>query len=118
MAGLAVGVGDVVKGDIIPIIRVVAVGALAGPVALRWDMARQAIVKAAVIKLDATPFASAVAVGTLAIIVVRWGIIAVARLTIYKTIVIRRSTIASAPMVSIVTVGTLAVVMVCRWDMA
>ena len=54
----------------------------------------------------------------MAIIVVRWGIIAVARLTIYKTIVIRRRTIASAPMVSIVTVGTLAVVMVCRWDVA
>ena len=117
MARLAIGIGYVVKDDIIPLLGAdVAVGALAGPVTLRWDMARQATVKAAVIKLDATPFASAVAVGTLAIIVIcRWDM---ARLTIYKIIVIRRRTIASAPMVSIVTVGTLAVVMVCRWDVA
>jgi len=67
MACLAIGIGSVVKVDVVPVVSIVAVGALAGPVARRMCMACLTItIRVAVLKLDVAPVASTVAVGALA----------------------------------------------------
>ena len=69
MAGLAIGIGHVVKVDVAPVTDIVAVGTLARPVAVRWYVTRRTIVSVYVVKAGIAPVVDTVTIRTLTDIV-------------------------------------------------